>query len=121
MPSTTAFEYGEVVLVNFPFTDLGTTKRRPAVVISRRSYNSIKPDLILMALTSRSMHAPEPGDVLIQDLQAAGLPRPSRLKPVVATVEQAIVRRVLGRLSSDDQMRLNQLIQQILGPDSASA
>jgi mRNA interferase MazF len=30
----TAYEFGDVVLVPFPFTDQSTTKRRPAVVVS---------------------------------------------------------------------------------------
>ena len=35
MPSTTACEFGSVVLVGFPFTSLQATKNRSAVVISK--------------------------------------------------------------------------------------
>ncbi len=31
----TGFEFGDVVLVPFPFTDQSAAKKRPAVVISR--------------------------------------------------------------------------------------
>jgi len=34
MPTTTDYEFGDVILVPFPFTDQRTTKRRPAVVVS---------------------------------------------------------------------------------------
>jgi mRNA interferase MazF len=37
MPSTTAYKFGDVVLVPFPFTDQTATKKRPAVVVSRMS------------------------------------------------------------------------------------
>ena len=47
MPSTTEFEFGDVLLVPFPFTDQRTTKRRPAVVVSSAVYNRDKPDLIV--------------------------------------------------------------------------
>ncbi len=53
MPHTTDFEFGEIVLVAFPFTDQVGSKRRPAVVISSGGYNRQRPDVILMAITSQ--------------------------------------------------------------------
>ena len=44
---------GDVVLVSFPFTNLKTTKKRPAVIISSEAYQSYRPDLVIMALTSQ--------------------------------------------------------------------
>lgn len=41
---------GEVVLVNFPFTDLTGRKLRPAVVIAAGDYHS---DIILCQITSQ--------------------------------------------------------------------
>ncbi|MFN6463580.1 MAG: type II toxin-antitoxin system PemK/MazF family toxin [Nostoc sp. DedVER02] len=35
----TNYEFGDVVLVPFPFTDQTTTKKRPAVVVSSNSIN----------------------------------------------------------------------------------
>ncbi len=43
------FEFGDIILVPFPFTDQSTTKKRPAVVISSAIYNTERPDLIIMA------------------------------------------------------------------------
>ncbi|MEC9387728.1 type II toxin-antitoxin system PemK/MazF family toxin [Marinobacter sp. bablab_jr008] len=53
MQPTTNFEFGDVVLVSFPFTNLKTTKKRPAVIISSEAYQSYRPDLVIMALTSQ--------------------------------------------------------------------
>jgi mRNA interferase MazF len=47
------FEFGDVVLVPFPFTNQAASKQRPAVVVSARAYNQAKPDLIMMAVTSQ--------------------------------------------------------------------
>lgn len=39
MPSTTIYNFADVVLVPFPFTDQRTTKKRPAVVVSTGAYH----------------------------------------------------------------------------------
>ena len=49
----TPFEFGDIILVSFPFTDQSTSKKRPAVVISSVAYNAERPDLIIMAVTSQ--------------------------------------------------------------------
>lgn len=43
------FITGNVVVVNFPYTDLSATKRRPALVIADGDYN----DLVLCQITSQ--------------------------------------------------------------------
>ena len=47
------FEFGDVVLVPFPFTSQRASKKRPAVVVSNRAYGTARPDLIVMAVTSQ--------------------------------------------------------------------
>lgn len=54
MAPTTSFELGDIVLVPFPFTNQRTTKKRPAVVVSSTAYNTARPDLIVLAITSQS-------------------------------------------------------------------
>lgn len=109
------FEFGDVVLVPFPFTDQTATKQRPAVVVSSRAYNFAKPDLVMMAVTSQLRPATTLGDVWLQDWATAGLLKPSAIKPVFATFEQRLVIRKLGSLSNDDQGVLQEAISQILG------
>jgi mRNA interferase MazF len=45
MPNTTGCEFGDVVLVPFPFTDQTTTKKRPAVVVSSDVYHRDRADV----------------------------------------------------------------------------
>ena len=107
------FEFGDVVLVPFPFTSQRASKKRPAIVVSNRVYSTARPDLIVMAVTSQLRPDPRSGDVLIRDWQAAGLLKPSVVKPVFATLEQRLVLRRLGAL--DDDAALRKAISEVIG------
>ena len=115
MPSTTEFEFGDVLLVPFPFTDQTTTKRRPAVVVSSAVYNRDKPDLIVMAITSQLRRPKAVGDVAVERWKQAGLLKASVIKPVVATLEKELVVRKLGRLEARDRQALVRVLTVILG------
>lgn len=116
MPSRpTAFRFGDIVLIPFPFTDQTAVKRRPAVVISGLAYNDEKPDLVVMAVTSQLRPTASRGEVWLQNWSEAGLLKPSAVKPVIATLEQRLVIRTLGRLASRDQTNLRDAINTILG------
>jgi mRNA interferase MazF len=108
------FDFGDVVLVPFPFTSHTATKRRPAVVISSSGYNLARPDVIVMAITSQVRPTPSFGEVWIDEWQAAGLLKPSAIKPVLATLEQALVLRKLGSLGVQDKSALKQTIGNLL-------
>lgn len=115
MPTTTGFEFGDIVLVRFPFTDQLGSKQRPAVVVSSTAYHRQRPDLILMAVTSQVQRAAGFGDTPLQDWQAAGLLKPSAIKPVLFTAEHTLIRKTLGPLSARDQTALQQTLAVILG------
>jgi len=115
MPTTTGYEFGDIVLVAFPFTDQSTTKQRPAVVISSAAYQRERPDLIILAVTSQQRATAMVGEVQVKDWKRAGLLKASVMKPVIATIERSLVRKRLGRLSSVDQQSLRAAIAQIIG------
>jgi mRNA-degrading endonuclease toxin of MazEF toxin-antitoxin module len=115
MPNTTSFEFGDIVLVSFPFASQMGRKKRPAVVVSSGAYDLHRPDVILMAVTSQVRQTPGFGEVLIKDWRAAGLIKPSVLKPVVFTAEKRIVLKKLGRLNGNDQGAVRKAIETILG------
>jgi mRNA interferase MazF len=115
MPTTIGCEFGDVVLVPFPFTDQTTTKKRPAVVVSSDAYHRDRPDVILMAVTSQVRPAAGAGEVAVQRWKEAGLLKPSVLKPLLATVEKGLVIRKLGRLEDQDRDALRRALKTILG------
>ena len=111
----TSYDFGDVVLVPFPFTDQSGMKKRPAVVVSSAAYNVSRLDLILMAITSQIRSTKSFGEVIIAEWQKAGLLKPSVIKPVLTTVERRLILRQLGRLEPSDRATLQQDIRTIVG------
>lgn len=115
MPPTTGSEFGDIVLVRFPFTDQVGSKQRPAVVVSSAAYQRQRPDLILMAVTSQVKPKTGFGEAVIQHWQPAGLLKPTVIKPVLFTAEKTLIRKTLGRVQPDDQVALRKVLAAILG------
>lgn len=111
----TDYSFGDVVLVPFPFTDQTTVKKRPAIVVSSEEYNFNRPDLVLMAVTSQVREPAPYGDTLVNHWEAAGLIKPSVMKPIFTTVGKGLVLKRLGELAEDDRQALRDSLQEILG------
>jgi mRNA interferase MazF len=108
-------QFGDLVLVPFPFTDGSAAKQRPAVVVSSAAYNTQRPDLIVMAVTSQFKLSAVVGEVEIIEWQKAGLLKPSVVKPVIATLEKNLVRKQLGALEETDSETLRAAFKLIIG------
>ncbi len=91
----------DIILVSFPFTNLKSSKKRPALIISPNEYNS-KDDLIIAFITSQIDRAYRTGDYHIQEWQQAKLPKPSMIRMKLATIEKSIVVKKLGQLPEND-------------------
>ena len=90
---------GEIVVVPFPFTDLSSSKVRPALVLSDAAFNEAGPDIVVCAITSRLANASNSVIIAADDLEAGILERPSRVKAAnIVTIEKSVVRRKVGRL-----------------------
>lgn len=115
MPFNGVPRFGDVVLVPFPFTNQSTTKQRPAVVVSSNTYANARPDVVLMAITSQMRSPLAFAETLLTDWQAANLLKASVVKPLLATLEQSLIIRQLGSLSSRDQTALRLALALIVG------
>ena len=115
MPNTTSYNFGDTILVPFPFTSQSSSKRRPGVVISSQTYHQSHADLLVMAVTSQIRPVQSSCEVLISDWQGAGLLKPSVIKPVITTLERRLVIKALGKLKTQDRQALENAIQTIFG------
>jgi mRNA interferase MazF len=95
---------GDVVLVQFPFSDGALGKMRPALVVQcERNNKRLANTIIAMISTNISLAGVEPTQYLIDlntpEGQQAGLVNTSVVKcENLFTIEQSLVRRVLGGL-----------------------
>jgi len=105
------FQRGDVILVPFPFSDLSTSKVRPAVVVSSALYHTNEPDLLLAAITSNVAAATGPLDYLLNNWRAAGLRYPSALKPVLFTLSPVRVIHRTGALTPADMAQVDQRLR----------
>jgi hypothetical protein len=88
-----------VVLLPIPFTDLTSRKVRPAIVIGRKGT-----DLFLVPISSVLSNT----DFPLQEWQAAGLNVPSGVKAQLATIEEKLVVKIVGAISSIDRRVLDE-------------
>lgn len=106
------FRRGDVVKVPFPHTDRPTRQYRPALVVAAGDLEDAHGLLWVVMITSAENRR-SPGDVVIGDLETAGLPAPSVIRTAkIATIEAAdaaklgrvpaaLYRRVADRLSAN--------------------
>lgn len=117
MSTRKALAAGDVVIVPFPFTDLTSKKVRPALVLSRASYNARSPDAILCAITSQLTESAHSVIIENADMAEGKLLKPSRIKVgVVASVDQSIVRARIGKLKPATYERVRRELDSILEP-----
>ena len=69
---TAIYKPFDVVVVPFPFTNKSATKRRPALILSSEQFNSVISHSVMAMITSVSQTS-WLLDIVIQDLQSAGL------------------------------------------------
>lgn len=111
----TTYKRGDIVLVPFPFSNQTATKKRPAVVISSSLYNEKNNDVVILAVTSKVEKNAAFGECLIADWQSAGLLKPSAAKPAISTIEQVLVLKKLGSLSTKDIPSVDRMLGALLG------
>ena len=96
----TSYDVGDILLVRFPFTDLTTSKNRPAVILSPQSYMTRFGDIVLMPLTSQP---DSDASLALSQWRAAGLLKPTWVKPIIGTLTTRLINKRLGKLVDVDE------------------
>jgi len=109
---------GEVVLVDYPFSDRTGSKVRPAVVVQSDALNRRIDDTILAAI-SRSTHRASATQLLIDiatpDGKASGLRQNSMIQcENLLTYDQRLIIATIGRLSPAHLQQVNDCLRKAL-------
>ncbi len=110
----TRFKSGAVVLVRFPFTDLSSAKKRPAVIISPDSYSNRYEDVVIIPLTSVNQND---DPLYVSCWEESNLVKPTWVKPLLATISISLIDRELGRLHKKDVSCIHNALQKMLSPE----
>ena len=98
---------GKIVVVPFPFTDLSSIKRRPALILHETKY-----DVVVAYISSVMPATPSPEDVLIPRSRSSfirtGLISDSVIQlDKLATIEKSLIIRTLGEVDSNLKAEIN--------------
>jgi PemK-like, MazF-like toxin of type II toxin-antitoxin system len=106
---------GSVVLVNFPFSDLSSSKRRPAVVLAAAGQN----DWILCQITSNQYSDKHAVEISPSDFSSGSLIKISYARPgKLFCANNSIIHRTVGQLHQSKLDIIIKSIIQILQPAS---
>lgn len=101
----------DIVLISFPFTDLRTSKVRPAVALSRDSYNRRSEDFIAAPLTSNLKLTDYAVLITNGDLESGRLVVDSKAKvDRVFSVSQSLVRMKVGRVKAETHQKMVRML-----------
>ena len=88
---------GSVVLVRFPFSDLSSSKRRPAIVLA----DAGRGDYVLMQVTSKTYADPDAVELTAASFARGGLNLTSYARPgKLFTANDALIAREVGVLTA---------------------
>jgi mRNA interferase MazF len=104
-----SYHFGDVVLVDFPFSDRNAEKRRPGLVITQDSHG----DLLVARITSK---IPELStDIILMDWKEAGLNISSNVRLLkLATTHESYVLRRLGKVAARDRQTAIQALRHFI-------
>ena len=110
----TNYNRGDVVLVEFIFSERNIRKQRPALVISNSHYNKTRQELIIAAITSNTKRN-FTGETFLENWEEAGLLYPSIVTSIIQTLKQNMIKRKLGKLSASGLLKVSKNLKEAMG------
>ena len=109
-----SYSHGDVILVEFIFSEGTGSKQRPALVLSTEDYHQGRQELILAAITS-NVERKLIGDTRLKEWEKANLLYPSLVTAIIRTIKKDMVNCKLGQLSKEDLHAVRENLKKVLG------
>ena len=109
------YEPGDVVLVPYPFGERAGGRKRPGLVMSPAEFNDATSEIVIAQITSRLSGEARPGDYTIEGWRDANLPRPAMIRCRLATLQNSLILRRLGKLSDAEFSKVQDVLFIALG------
>jgi len=92
------YEKGEVVIFQFPFSDISDSRKRPSLVVA-----SLKGDHVILAqITGQPRPDPDLIKLLGKDFQVGGISRDSFIRPsILFTIHKSRINYKAGKLKPE--------------------
>lgn len=101
------FVKGDVVVIPFPFTDLSSSKKRPAVILAKIKGN----DYFMLQVTSKNVKDSYAISLFDTDFQSGSLQQDSNIRPnKIFTLDESLVLYKIGHLT---QAKTNECVNKV--------
>ncbi len=108
------YKRGDVVLVDFGFSEGTGSKKRPALIISSDNYHKNRQEVIVAAITSNRERILF-GDSKIDKWKEAGLIYPSTVTGIIRTIKASIIIHKPGTFSKQDFQKTQKNLAKAIG------
>jgi mRNA interferase MazF len=109
---------GDIVLIKYPFTNLVSSKVRPALIISSNSYTKSGEDAIFMFISSQTVN-PQPTDLFLDqsdtEFLRTGLKKASLIRTAkIATLSKNLASSHLGQVGPTLMGEIGKKLREVL-------
>jgi mRNA interferase MazF len=103
----------DTIVVPFPFAEMPVVKRRPVVVLSGRQFNATN-GATLVGMITTAKDSAWPSDIVIRDLETAGLRQPCIIRMRLLTIPNDLILRSIGALGSLDRLACERAVAEMV-------
>lgn len=98
----------DVIITPFPFADRNASVVRPAVILTDYSAFGQRSGVAIVAMITSAKRSDWPFDVLISDLESAGLRLPCVVRAKLNSVAFNLMERKIGSIAPADRVAIRQ-------------
>lgn len=97
----------DIVLMPFPFTDKNISKKRPALVLNNKNYQTKTNHLILAMITS-AKNSRWDNDFEIKEIETTGLKTSCVVRYKIFSLDERIILKKVGSISGNEQKQIKE-------------